>query len=97
MFRIKFETAVKTLRENQENYVKLTVPNQCRVLLQILNLFANNASSADLKLLNGKAGVGILLTSKNLNNYSGHTFTLIHQSITGFFEQEINLLTGELL
>lgn len=97
LFRIKFETAVKTLRENQENYVKLTVPNQCRVLLQILNLFANNASSADLKLLNGKAGVGILLTSKNLNNYSGHTFTLIHQSITGFFEQEINLLTGELL
>ena len=97
LFRIKFETAAKTLRENQENYVKLSVPDQCRILLQILNLFANNAASADLKLLNGKAGIGILLTSKNLANYTGHTFMLIHQSITGFFEREINLLTGELL
>ncbi len=51
--------------------------------------------SADLKLLNGKAGIGILLTSKNLDNYVGHTFRLIHQSVTGFFEQEIDLLTCE--
>lgn len=96
LFRIKFETAAKTIRENQENFARLSVPDQCRILLQVLNLFANNAASADLKLLNGKAGIGILLTSKNLDNYMGHTFTLIHQSITGFFEQEIVLLTGEL-
>ena len=64
--------------------------------MQILNLFANTAASADLKLLNGKAGIGILLTSKNLDNYRGHSFKLIHQSITGFFEQGIDLM-GEML
>ena len=95
LFSIKFETAAKTLCENQENYVKLSIPNQCRILLQILNLFANNAAGANLKLLNGKANIGIISTSKNLDNYTGHTFTLIHQSITGFFEQEVDLLTGE--
>lgn len=96
LYRIKFETAAKTIRENLEQFAVLSVPNQCRVLLQILNLFANNATSADLKVLNGKAGIGILLTSKNLENYTGHTFTLIHQSITGFFEQEVDLLSENL-
>lgn len=92
----KFETAANTLKENRQSFTALCVPNQCRILMQILNLFANNAASADLKLLNGKAEIGILLTSKNLNNMKGHTFRLIHQSVTGFFEQEIDLLAEEI-
>ena len=66
-----------------------------KILLQILNLFANNASSADLKLLCGKAGIGILLTSKNLDNYRTNQIRLIYQSVTGFFEQEVDLLAEE--
>ena len=64
-------------------------------MLQILNLFSTNADSADLKLLCGKAGIGILLTSKNLENFAGHSFHLIYPSITGVFEQAINLLGDE--
>ena len=64
--------------------------------MQVLNLFANNAASADLKLLCGKAEIGILRLSKNLGNYSGHDFKLIHQSVTGVFEQETDLLSEEL-
>lgn len=60
--------------------------------MQLLNLFADNAASADLKLLNGKAGIGILLLSKNLDNYQGHQLKLIHQSVTGVFEKQIDLL-----
>lgn len=63
--------------------------------MQILNLLANNASSADLKLLNGKAGIGILLTSKNFDNYTGHQLKLVHQSVTGFYEREVDLLAEE--
>ena len=48
-----------------------------------------------MKLLCGKAGIGILLTSKNLGNFAGHSFRLIHPSITGVFEQEIDLLGDE--
>lgn len=92
LYRVKLETAANTVREQQEKFGTLSLPNQCRILLQLLNLFANNAASADLKLLNGKAGIGILLTSKNLDNYIGHSFKLIHQSITGFFEKEVDLL-----
>ncbi len=96
LYRIKYETAAGTIRENLEKFSTLSVPDQCKILMQILNLFANTAASADLKLLGGKAGIGILLTSKNLDNYARHTFKLIHQSITGFFEQEIDLLSEDL-
>lgn len=97
LYRIKLETAATTVREQQHKFSTLTVSDQCRILMQLLNLFANNASSADLKLLNGKGGIGILLTSKNLDNYKGHSFRLIHQSITGFYETEYDLLSEEVL
>ncbi len=96
LYRIKFETAARTFRENEERFAALTVADQCRILLQMLNLFANNAASADLKLLNGKIGIGILLTSKKISTYAGSRICLIHPSVTGFFEQEVDLLAEEL-
>lgn len=89
---VKYETAANTFQEQREKFSTLTEANQCRILMQMLNLFANNAASADLKLLNGKAGIGIVLTSKNLRNYEGHRFLLHHQSATGFYEQTVDLL-----
>lgn len=91
-YAVKYETAANTFREQRKKFTTLSEADQCRVLLQMLNLFANNAASADLKLLNGKAGIGIVLTSKNLRNYEGHTFLLHHQSVTGFYEQTVDLL-----
>lgn len=95
LYRIKFDTAAKTLREQEGKFQSLSCADQMKILLQILNLFANNASSADLKLLCGKAGIGILLTSKNLDNYRTNQIRLIYQSVTGFFEQEVDLLAEE--
>ena len=91
-YGVKYETAANTFREQQEKFSTLSQADQCRILMQMLNLFANNAASADLKLLNGKAGIGIVLTSKNLKNYEGHRFLLHHQSVTGFYEQTVDLL-----
>lgn len=96
VYSVRYSTAAQTLHDNISAFEKLSESDQCRIIMQILNLFANTAASADLKLLNGKSGVGILLTSKNLANYQGHSFKLIHQSITGFFEQEIDLLGEDL-
>ncbi|MBQ2954902.1 MAG: type II CRISPR RNA-guided endonuclease Cas9, partial [Clostridia bacterium] len=89
---VKYETVSDTVQENSGKFNALPLADQCRVLMQVLNLFKANAASADLKLLCGKARIGILLTSKNLNGFAGHSFKLINQSVTGFFEQEIDLL-----
>ena len=91
-YRVKYETAAKTIAEHQATFAGLEAADQGRVLLQILNLFRANILSADLKLLCGKMGIGIVLTSKYLRNFKGHRFTLIHQSVTGVFEREIDLL-----
>lgn len=92
LYRVKYATASETIVQNYAKFTSLEIAQQCRILMQILNLFNTTAASADLKELCGKVGIGILLTSKNLSNYTDHNFKLIHQSITGFFEQEINLL-----
>jgi CRISPR-associated endonuclease Csn1 len=89
---VRYSTARKTLLENKQRFGEVSEYNQCQILFQILNLFKTTAASADLKLLCGKAGIGILLTSKNLMNYTENRFVMIHQSVTGFFEQEIDLL-----
>ena len=88
---VRLKAAAETVRGQQEKFISLSVADQCRILRQLLNLFAANAYSADLKLLNGKAGIGILRVSKNLKNLKGKSFRLIHQSVTGFFERETEL------
>lgn len=95
IYNVKHDTPAKALREHMDKFTQLSISEQCRTLLQILNLFRNTAASADLKLLNGKAQVGNLRTSKNLNNDKSHSIKLIHQSVTGFFQQEIDLLSGD--
>lgn len=91
-YSVKYATAAKTIAEQYEKFKEISVADQCRVLLQVLNLFNTTAASADLKVLCGKAGIGILKTSKNMDNFEGETLSMVCQSITGFFEKEINLL-----
>ena len=91
-YAVKYAAAAETIRENYDGFVQMSLPDQCRILMQILNLFRTNGARTDLKLLCGKSRIGILLTSKNVDGYAGHEFYLIHQSITGVFEQRINLL-----
>lgn len=94
-YRVCLRTAAKTVREKIEKFKALSLSNQCRILIQMLNLFANNASSADFKLLDGSASTGILKLSKNIETYRGHSLKLIYQSVTGFFEQQIDLFPEE--
>lgn len=91
-YSVRYGTPAKILEKGSDCFAGLTVAEQCRVLLQILNLFGTNAANADLKILGGSGNAGVILTSKNLDGYAGHKFLLIHQSVTGVFEQEVDLL-----
>ena len=79
-----------------EQFITLDIPNQCRVILQILIMFANSAASADLTLIGAPANTGLLSLSQNIGNAKDHQITLIHQSVTGFYEREVNLLAEEI-
>lgn len=75
-------------------FISLTDEEKCYVLYQILHVFQCNPARADLKLINGSGEAGRIMTSSDISAHS--EFKIIHKSITGFYEKEINLLTYEL-
>ena len=71
-----------------EKFKNLLLEDQCSVLLEILNTLTDKKSSYDLK----KIGISVYRakTSMKLNSYT--SFKVINQSITGLFENEIDIL-----
>lgn len=86
-----YPTPLKELEARREKFAALEIKAQCEVLVQILNLFACTSDKMNLKLLGGKENMGIVQRTKNLKADSD--MRLIHQSVTGVFEKEIDLLT----
>ena len=79
------------LKENRGVFDSLTVEDQCFVLNQILMLFACKPVTANLSLINGSKNAGSMALPKIISN--AKSAYLIHQSVTGLFEQKIDLLT----
>lgn len=79
------------LEKNLEIFQNNTVENQCIILSQILKSFAIGTGQADLTKLGEGANVSKLRISKNITEFK--EFKLIHQSITGVYEQSIDLLS----
>ena len=66
---------------------------QCYVLNEILKILHANVLLGDLKLIDESGQAGVMVTSGKFSEIKGiHSIKLINQSITGLFEQEIDLL-----
>lgn len=87
-FAVKRASMAKMLEDSFTKFKKLSAYEQARVLLQILKLFNTSVAAADLSLLDGGGRAGLLRTSKDIKN---DHWLLIHQSVTGVFEQQIDL------
>lgn len=79
------------LKQGRDKFVSLTLLEQCRVLYEILQLSIIGNTRADLQLIGGAAISGVMLLSKNITD--SKEFILINQSVTGLFEQKVDLLT----
>lgn len=92
-YKSKYEAARKHLEDKQEIFAALGCSEQCQVLAEIMKLFSASAAKAKLELIKaGKSPIGEIRFSKKIRDKK---YVLIHQSVTGFFEQEIDLLTAE--
>ena len=74
--------------EIRNNFIKITVEEQAKVLLEILNLLTNKKSIFDLRSIDIKVARGKI--SFNLTNLT--QFSIIEQSVTGFYEKEITII-----
>lgn len=88
-FNKMFESQRTVLQKGREVYLTLSLEDKCQVLSEILHLFQCNAVLANLMLIQGGGGVGRITKSKKISRYD--SITIIHQSVTGFYEQYIPL------
>ena len=77
--------------EIRNNFSSISLENQAKVLLEVLNLLTNKKSTFDLKVIKMTAARGI--ASFNLTNQN--QFSIIEQSVTGFYEKEIIIIIGD--
>ena len=86
-----YNAPLKALEKGFEKFTSLAVSEQCEVLSQILNLFKCTSAEMNLEKLGGAKHIGTIKFTKNLKSKSSPK--LIHQSVTGIFEREIDLMT----
>ena len=91
IYGVKFGKLANTLTEKKNVFEKLSLYSQCYTLMQIISIIHANASSGDLTAIGEAKNSGVTTISNRIQP-SYKSFKLINQSITGLFENEINLL-----
>lgn len=80
-----------TLQEKRGNFIKHNIDNKCLVLYEILHLFQCQSNLSNLSLIDGPANAGSLKLNHNISNINN--ISIVNQSPTGIYEQEIDLKT----
>ena len=90
---VKFSGVSKVMDNKREIFEKLSLNEQCDFIMQVLNIVHANVRTGDLSLLGEAKKSGTVTTgSKIAPTKNIKSFKIINQSITGLFEQEIELL-----
>ena len=92
LYSVQYDSIAKVFRDKREAFVDLREADQCRLLIQILILFRNRATDIDISLIGGPKNKGKIRISNMVNPKKTKQFTIINQSVTGFYEQTVDLL-----
>lgn len=93
LLNVKFKNIAKIMLEKQEIFEELSLKNQCDVIMEILKILHSNVVLGDLHLLKEAKNCGAVTTNSKISPSKNiKSFKIINQSITGLFEQEIELL-----
>lgn len=79
------------LKEGKEKFERLNLEEQCFVMMQIMNNVVLSIK-ADLRQIGGSGQSGVTLINKRITGVE--EMVLIHQSVTGLYQAEVNLLTA---
>ena len=91
VLNVKFDGILNIMKSGESKFSECSIYQQCFVLMQILNILHANVLTGDLSLIGGSKQSGTVTISNKLQpKYK--SCKLIHQSITGLFEQEVDLI-----
>ena len=82
-------TQLQTLEKGKEKFDSLTREEKCLVLSEILHLFQCQSATANLTLIGGPEHAGKIRMNNDISKLEH--ISIINQSITGFYEQAIDL------
>lgn len=85
----KLSAQKKNLEQCREKFLQLSLEEQCIFLSNIIKMFQCNASTVDLKLCGGGGDAGKVYLASNITKITD--LKLIFQSVTGLFENELDL------
>ena len=90
---LRFGDMGAKIANKREVFCALTPEEQCVELAEVLKILHDNVMMGDLTLIGLAKNAGKLQTNVKLSEIKGVTSVkLIHQSITGLFEQQVELL-----
>ena len=90
IFKSRKGSLASTLEKQGYIFETLTLENQCLVLKSIIDSFSSCTKNVDLSLIDAGKNVGTIQLSINISNLK--ECVLINQSITGLYENEVDLL-----
>ena len=79
------------LIDGKDAFFALSLIEQCKVILEIMKFNVIGNTKADLSLINQASNMGILIINKQISDLK--EVKLINQSVTGIYENCIDLLT----
>lgn len=89
VFHVRLSSQQGTLTKNKDTFCELSNEDKCIVLSEILHLFQCQSSTSNLKLIHGPNEAGKLVLNNIISKCN--QVSIIHQSPTGIYEQEIDL------
>ncbi len=90
IYKYRPANQAKAIELGRSIFKELTLEEQCVVINEILKLMQCKPITANLKLIGGSSNAGLTTVNKNTMMNSAY---LVNQSITGLFEQKIDLRT----
>ncbi len=93
VYKSRYIKLGQKLCEHRELFTSLSMREQCYVIAELLKIIHSNVLTGDLKLIGEAQKSGVLTTTSTLSEISNvKSVKLINQSITGLYENEIDLL-----
>ena len=93
LLKVKFGDMGVKIISGRDRFLSISVDKQCAVLQQILYIMSCNVQLGDLKEIGGAGQAGAVTSNNKLTEIKGISrIELIHQSITGLYEQRVDLL-----
>jgi len=91
VYKVRLGAQSETLLSRRDAFMQLSMEDRCIVLSEILHLFQCQSGAANLKLIGGPGSAGIIVMNSNITK--AEQISIINQSPTGIYEQEIDLKT----